>query len=257
MKLTLVRELATDTETMGSLYIDGKFFCYTLEDVPRIIKAYGDTSIPFRRDYKVKTTYSPRFKRDLPLVWTTDSDLSVRNRNGDKWEGIRFHGGNHHMHTLGCILVAKNRYLNKTTTFDYNGKKISVNNWIQGNMVNELIAKIGKATIQMEIVHHYEWKDLRITIDRNLPQFKLSNPYLMDDNICLIQNALNLKNIHTPKPIFDEAFRDSVIKYQELYVKNSKPDGWVGQKTLEAMGLIWNGYELESAFDYVNNKSVN
>jgi hypothetical protein len=35
MKLKLVRELFTPTETMGSLFIDGKFFCYTLEDKDR------------------------------------------------------------------------------------------------------------------------------------------------------------------------------------------------------------------------------
>jgi len=38
MKIKVIREVLTPTETLGSLYINDKFFCYTLENVDRKLK---------------------------------------------------------------------------------------------------------------------------------------------------------------------------------------------------------------------------
>jgi hypothetical protein len=95
MKLTLVRTLANDEETIGELYVDDKFECYTLEDVVRdfSIKVHGSTAIPYGT-YDVIISYSPRFGRYLPLL------LNVPN-----FTGVRIHSGNTHKDTEGCILV--------------------------------------------------------------------------------------------------------------------------------------------------------
>src|SRR5688572_32863405 len=45
-QMRLVREVFTEKTTIGSLYINGDFFCYTLEDKTRPIKIYGETAIP-------------------------------------------------------------------------------------------------------------------------------------------------------------------------------------------------------------------
>jgi hypothetical protein len=82
------------------MLIDGAYFGFTLEDPLRFgQKVYGDTCIP-AGVYEIKVTYSPRFKRDMPQI------LRV-----PKYTGVRIHGGNSHKNTLGCPLVAANRFL--------------------------------------------------------------------------------------------------------------------------------------------------
>ena len=85
-----------DRNIIGDLFIDGQFFCYTLEDErrPDGLKVYGETAIPVGT-YNVKVTRSNRFKRLMPIL------LDV-----PMFSGIRIHGGNSSKDTLGCILVA-------------------------------------------------------------------------------------------------------------------------------------------------------
>lgn len=95
MKLELKREHGTLKYTLGSLYIDGVYFCKTLEDQEREEKIKGETAIPLGT-YEVIVTYSNRFGMLMPLL------LNVPN-----FEGIRIHSGNTHEDTEGCILVGK------------------------------------------------------------------------------------------------------------------------------------------------------
>lgn len=97
MKLTLKREPSTTKSTPGQLYVDGVFECYTLEDVVRPNKIYGQTAIP-AGTYKVIINMSNRFKRLLPLL------LDVPN-----YEGVRIHPGNTDKDTDGCILPGVTR----------------------------------------------------------------------------------------------------------------------------------------------------
>ncbi len=93
MKLELHREPSTANCTLGSLYVNEKFQCFTLEDVVRPTKVYGMTAIP-AGSYRIDVTYSNRFKRMLPLL------LYVPN-----FSGVRIHLGNTAENTEGCILV--------------------------------------------------------------------------------------------------------------------------------------------------------
>jgi len=71
------------------------FLCDTLENkaflIPPLI-------------YRITVTYSPKFKRLLPLVNQVPRSLSP-NEGSDYRSGIRFHPGSKPEHSKGCILV--------------------------------------------------------------------------------------------------------------------------------------------------------
>ena len=95
MKLVLKRFEYAKTYTVGKLYINGTFYCYTLEDTvrPKGEKIDGQTAIP-TGTYPVIIDVSNRFKRRLPHVL-----------NVPGFEGIRIHTGNSSADTQGCILL--------------------------------------------------------------------------------------------------------------------------------------------------------
>ena len=129
MKLKLIRTWYADTYTIGKLYIDGVYFCDTLEDKNRDVdkngifnngekKVYGKTCIPFGT-YKVILSMSSKFKKILPLLL-----------NVPQFDGIRIHSGNTaDKDSSGCILVGindvKGRISKSTITFNSLMTKLS------------------------------------------------------------------------------------------------------------------------------------
>jgi hypothetical protein len=109
MELLLKRLHRTNKSTIGELFINGKFECYTLEDFDRDFNRDGDlndegeqkvhskTAIP-KGKYNVIINMSNRFKRQLPLLL-----------NVEGFEGIRIHSGNTDLDSEGCILVGRTR----------------------------------------------------------------------------------------------------------------------------------------------------
>jgi len=148
MEIKLIRDILTETETLGKLFIDDVFFCYTLEDKFRhlssdmseeqikVVKVQSQTAIPKGR-YRVILSISNRFKVLLPEV------LNVKG-----FAGIRIHGGNDHTNSEGCILVAENRFINKQ-----NPIKKNIFNWIQKSKINDLNCVIQKAINKSDKVY--------------------------------------------------------------------------------------------------------
>jgi hypothetical protein len=101
MNLQIKRTNFTDKSTVGELYVNDEFFCYTLEDVVREEKIKNETAIP-AGEYEITITYSPRFKRYLPLLHDVPN-----------FSGVRIHPGNTANDTEGCILVG----MTKSTDF--------------------------------------------------------------------------------------------------------------------------------------------
>ncbi len=94
MKIQVQRDPSGAACTIGTMFVDGVFECYTLEDIVRDgPKVFGETAIP-AGTYRVVVTHSNHFNRDLPLL------VDVPN-----FEGVRIHPGNTAKDTEGCILV--------------------------------------------------------------------------------------------------------------------------------------------------------
>lgn len=111
--LTLERKWHTPTTTIGELFLPGMVkFCFTLEDIARAwgIKVPKHTAIPAttRTFYKVDVTYSQRFGKELPIIYTHIENGRYILKNGIEFEGIRCHGGTSHLNTEGCIITAYN-----------------------------------------------------------------------------------------------------------------------------------------------------
>lgn len=91
--------------TIGKMYIDGDYFCDTLEDTDRGLaqgmalstlkemKEYGRTAIP-TGEYVLTITYSNRFAKMMPLI----NDVPA-------FSGVRMHPLNTSKETEGCIGV--------------------------------------------------------------------------------------------------------------------------------------------------------
>jgi hypothetical protein len=83
--IPLTRKIKDGKAVCGSLRFEGREIA-TLENADYIIP---------NGTYEVRVTWSPRFKRMLPLV------MQVPGRSG-----IRFHRGTRPEHSKGCILVS-------------------------------------------------------------------------------------------------------------------------------------------------------
>lgn len=143
--LELVRDTFTMRATAGRLLINGKPFCFTLEDAVRGdgVKIDSETAIPEYGGYLVKVTHSPRFNRLMPIIFTEPNEIEVKVK-GVSFLGVRFHGGNTHSNTAGCPLVAYNR-LNDTT--------------IQGTAEKDLTVFLQQYDYARLIIRKKQWYD--------------------------------------------------------------------------------------------------
>lgn len=109
MEIKVKRIARKDGYTIGRMSLNEEYFCDTLEDTDRGLnstmsvdeilskKRKGITAIPTGK-YDVILTFSPKFKRVLPLL------LNVKG-----YEFIRVHHGNLPSSTDGCLLVGENK----------------------------------------------------------------------------------------------------------------------------------------------------
>ena len=119
MKIELHRKWRKQGYSIGVLYVDGRRICETLEDEDRGLssdmslseilrkKVKGETAIP-TGTYLVRWTYSPKYKRMMPLLDGVPG-----------YSGIRIHSGNRAKDTEGCILCGRNTEVGTVTNSRY------------------------------------------------------------------------------------------------------------------------------------------
>lgn len=131
MELKVGRFNSKNGVTIGELWMNGKFFSYTLEDEirPVLSKVWGKTAIPAGK-YNVVLSFSNRFKTYMPEV------LNVKG-----FQGIRIHTGNTDEHTHGCLLVG----------YKTDGTKI----WESKDCYQELFFKIKEVEQKEKITIEY------------------------------------------------------------------------------------------------------
>lgn len=118
--LTLVRFTRTETAVLGSLYFNGAFICYTLENAAKAIPCGV---------YNVQNSKSPKFKRELPLLHNAKVPAS---------RGIRIHRGNTCKDSQGCVLVGMGRSTEKSSVTESTNAEL---------MVTMLCRNVGKLVI--------------------------------------------------------------------------------------------------------------
>lgn len=119
MKLTLIRSALKPKYTIGHLYIDGAYFCDTIEDKDRglaatmtheeimRIKVKTETAIPLGT-YKVSMAItSPKFSLKKDYQWCKGRLPRLLGVPG--FEGILIHAGRTQNSSAGCIIVGKNK----------------------------------------------------------------------------------------------------------------------------------------------------
>lgn len=106
MKLRLERIASDGDSTIGILFVDAAFECFTLEDEHRALKVKGETRIPagtYRIDLRTEggltKVYGNRYgAMHRGMLWLRDVP---------DFEWIYIHTGNRDEHTEGCILVGE------------------------------------------------------------------------------------------------------------------------------------------------------
>ena len=139
MELKLKRKYKKETYTIGNLYVDGEWFCNTLEDKDRglkssmsleeinKIKVYAETAIPAGRYEVIMDVVSPKYNK---VKWYKDNlgGRMPRLENVKGFSGILIHSGTTAVDSAGCIIVGLNKIkgnvLESRATFQKLWKKL-------------------------------------------------------------------------------------------------------------------------------------
>lgn len=137
MNLELKRIFKGKDYTIGRLFINGEYFCDTLEDPVRQLDSIKDkikekTAIPAGK-YKISMSIvSPKYSIRKSYNWC--GGRLPRLLDVPFFEGILIHSGNTPDHTAGCILVGENKIKGQVI----NSMNTLKNLWVKLNVADEV-----------------------------------------------------------------------------------------------------------------------
>lgn len=113
MKIQVLRYSDNGESTLGLLFVDGKFQCYTLEDEKRTKKVFGQTRVPegtydviFRKEGSHHARYNTKFPEfHKGMLAIVNKPNWILENNGLSFKYILIHIGNNDDDTAGCLLV--------------------------------------------------------------------------------------------------------------------------------------------------------
>ena len=82
---------------ISRVYVNGEYFCFSIEDAFRTTKIKGETCIPYGI-YPLATRWSPKFSKSYnhDMIWV---------QNVPDFEFILIHWGNTISDTEGCLII--------------------------------------------------------------------------------------------------------------------------------------------------------
>ena len=153
--ITLVRFVHDQETTLGLLYLEGIFMCYTLEDTYRAVKVKKETRIPagiYPIDFHIsahpsRLTQKYRDRKSLQGIFTHHLEV----KNVPDFNYVYLHMGNDHGDTDGCILIANGISANTLHKSIVSSEKAYFNFY---QKVKTLLEKGEKVRI---IIHDEDW----------------------------------------------------------------------------------------------------
>lgn len=103
-ELSLLRKSSGAVSTLGDLFINALWSCFTLEDRMRAHKVHGSTRIGAGR-YPIKLHPGSRLQSDYREIYGPKHHGMLLLVGVPNFSGILLHHGNRHKDTLGCPLV--------------------------------------------------------------------------------------------------------------------------------------------------------
>ena len=127
MEIIVKRNQQNEVCTLGWMFIDDVFECYTLEDVGRKIKIWGKTRIP-AGTYKIKLRKTGRFHNKYMSRFSSFHKGMLHVQKVLNFKYILIHVGNTAEDTAGCLLVGErireNMILDSTSAYTKMYKKV-------------------------------------------------------------------------------------------------------------------------------------
>lgn len=113
MKITVKRFADNGDTTLGILYVDGIFECFTVEDEERKVKKNGETRVPngeyhikIRKEGGFHSKYLKKYgSMHKGMLCITNTENWKLVKDGMEFQYILIHTGNTDEHTNGCLLV--------------------------------------------------------------------------------------------------------------------------------------------------------
>jgi len=138
MEVVLKRLRCYDKYTLGILTIDNVFQCFTLEDVKRDVKVYGETRIPAGR-FKLRLQLAGRLHDKYKKLYPFHKGM-INICNVPNFAGVMIHVGNTDRDTAGCILLGNSHdigsdFIGNSTKAYTNAYLLISNDIIRGNDV--------------------------------------------------------------------------------------------------------------------------
>ncbi|UII19325.1 DUF5675 family protein [Fulvivirga ligni] len=123
LTITVLRYADDQETTIGLLYLNQQYYCYTLEDTFHEQKIADQTRIPagtYQVDFnKNETNLTLKYRQRFPEWFKYHLEV----KNVPNYSGIYLHNGGTHKDTSGCILVSDSLNVSTQRTYLSNSRE--------------------------------------------------------------------------------------------------------------------------------------